>query len=309
MVTQFFVGPEARKTWRLGLLALLVLALALLVLVPEASSARDALEGNAHEPLNAPDAPTQGCQYGVEFIAAGATGWRFPASQTSQPSGWPSPDDSAWPPDPLAWTTIGFPAIEVDYEITEITNNITYYFTYHFNVTSASDFIKLRFRILRDDGAVVYVNGTEAFRTNMPAGTITHNTLALGEADEGAWYSYYWVPTAGLLQDGDNLLSVEVHQRSTGSSDIHLNLELKADTCEPFGPGPKCYTVADSSNTGKNQYFMDVLVEVDLLAGVGRFIGQANGDNSSMVTWNDEAAEWDPGFRAQESNAVWWATG
>ena len=31
---------------------------------------------------------------------------------------------------------------------------------------------------MRDDGAVVYLNGTEVFRSNMPTGTITYTTLA-----------------------------------------------------------------------------------------------------------------------------------
>ena len=42
-------------------------------------------------------------------------------------------------------------------------------------------------RLLRDDGAVVYLNGAEVFRSNMPAGTIAYRTLAstaIGGADE-----------------------------------------------------------------------------------------------------------------------------
>ena len=36
----------------------------------------------------------------------------------------------------------------------------------------------LALSILRDDGAVAYLNGTEVFRTNMPAGAVSYATLA-----------------------------------------------------------------------------------------------------------------------------------
>ena len=39
-------------------------------------------------------------------------------------------------------------------------------------------FTSLTLRLIRDDGAVVYVNGAEVFRTNMPAGTIAYTTPA-----------------------------------------------------------------------------------------------------------------------------------
>ena len=45
-------------------------------------------------------------------------------------------------------------------------------------------------RLLRDDGAVVYLNGVEAARQNMPSGTVTYATrplVALGGVDETGW--------------------------------------------------------------------------------------------------------------------------
>ena len=47
-------------------------------------------------------------------------------------------------------------------------------------------------RLLRDDGAIVYINGsTYEFRTNMPAGPITSATSASSQAgpvDESRYY-------------------------------------------------------------------------------------------------------------------------
>ena len=79
----------------------------------------------------------------------------------------------------------------------------------------------------RDDGAVVYLNGTEVFRTNMPGGTISHTTLApvaVGGADESAWYSVAVSPAR--LVTGTNVIAVEVHQSSATSSDLSFDLEL-----------------------------------------------------------------------------------
>ena len=38
--------------------------------------------------------------------------------------------------------------------------------------------VDARLGLVRDDGAVVYVNGQEAYRTNMPGGTVTATTPA-----------------------------------------------------------------------------------------------------------------------------------
>ena len=55
---------------------------------------------------------------------------------------------------------------------------ITTYFRRSFVVTNPNDFGKLLLRILRDDGAVVYLNGVEIHCGNMPPGAVTFQTLA-----------------------------------------------------------------------------------------------------------------------------------
>jgi hypothetical protein len=46
-----------------------------------------------------------------------------------------------------------------------------------FTVTNAAAYTSPIVRARRDDGVVVYLNGTEIFRSNMPTGTVTHTTL------------------------------------------------------------------------------------------------------------------------------------
>ncbi len=55
---------------------------------------------------------------------------------------------------------------------------ITTYFRRTFNVSNPSEITNVILDLKRDDGAVVYINGVEVARSNMPTGTITAATLA-----------------------------------------------------------------------------------------------------------------------------------
>lgn len=80
-----------------------------------------------------------------------------------------------------------------------------------------------------DDGAVIYLNGRELGRYNMPGGAIDAATPALraiGNDGEG-FYRRVHVP-AGMLQPGAlNVLAVELHQASPNSSDLFFDLAIK----------------------------------------------------------------------------------
>lgn len=105
---------------------------------------------------------------------------------------------------------------------------ITYYFRKRFNVTSVAALADtLQINILRDDGAVVYINGVEVARSNMPAGTINSGTFSstiVDGADESTYYPHL-VP-ASVLVNGQNVIAVEVHQRDGTSSDLGFDLEM-----------------------------------------------------------------------------------
>lgn len=104
----------------------------------------------------------------------------------------------------------------------------TYYFRHIFNIEDASEYGNLVFNVMRDDGVVVYVNGTEAFRMNMPEGAINYNTYALNAVDgdnESAWFEAI---TENLLQDGENVIAVELHQVNATSSDTRFDMRVEA---------------------------------------------------------------------------------
>jgi hypothetical protein len=106
---------------------------------------------------------------------------------------------------------------------------ITTYFRKTVTVENADKIKELKIKLKCDDGAVVYINGTEAFRTNLPDGEITMKTLALttisgsGESN----FTTYLVNTE-LLKTGKNIVAVEIHQENPAGSDISFDLEMIA---------------------------------------------------------------------------------
>src|SRR6185503_2818670 len=113
---------------------------------------------------------------------------------------------------------------------------ITTYFRRAFSLSDVSGISGLTLRVKRDDGVIVYLNGKEIFRDNLPAGPVMANTLALVAApDDGATFLNAGIdPT--LLVNGVNVLAAEIHQNATNSSDISFDLELLANPILSVAP-------------------------------------------------------------------------
>jgi hypothetical protein len=161
----------------------------------------------------------------IEFVGQNSI-WRFRDDGAEPDPLWRTPNfgDSGWSP---GQGQFGYG--EGD-EVTSIRQGnpsfITHYFRCTFAVARPADYGTLLFQVLRDDGVVVYLNGNEVFRMNMPEGAITHQTPASSQVsgtDESTWF-----PTnvsAAWLVDGTNTLAVELHQTSS-ASDASFDLSL-----------------------------------------------------------------------------------
>lgn len=156
--------------------------------------------------------------------------WRYLDNGSNQGTQWKELnfDDSKWS---SGLAEFGYgdggEATVVSYGPNVYKKYITTYFRKHFTIDVPSQYSDLTLRIQRDDGAVVYLNGTEIYRTNMPSGKIHYNTLAvkaLSGADETS-YQKVTISTS-LLRKGDNVIAVEIHQASASSSDISFNFQL-----------------------------------------------------------------------------------
>jgi hypothetical protein len=107
---------------------------------------------------------------------------------------------------------------------------ITYYFRRQFVVPPETFITNLTFRLVRDDGAVVWLNGREMYRSNMPTTAITYLTPA-SSAINGAAEATFYVTTLATtnVYPGTNLVAVEIHQNLPTSSDVSFNLQLEGD--------------------------------------------------------------------------------
>ncbi|MDP8207745.1 MAG: CotH kinase family protein [Candidatus Electryonea clarkiae] len=103
----------------------------------------------------------------------------------------------------------------------------TTYFRKSFQLTDNNQFDVLKIRLLRDDGAVLYLNGSELFRSNMPEGVIDYRTFAvetINGSEENEFHE--WSISSDSLVNGTNIIAVEVHQDSRNSADLSFDLEL-----------------------------------------------------------------------------------
>ncbi len=82
-----------------------------------------------------------------------------------------------------------------------------------------------------DDGAVIYLNGVEVLRVNLPAGAIDGGTLALAEVlDDGELAASL---DAAALVRGENVLAVELHQAADPDDDLRVACALSARVAAP----------------------------------------------------------------------------
>ncbi len=124
----------------------------------------------------------------------------------------------------------------------------TTYFRKSFNVTDPRTFGSLTLGLMRDDGAVVYINGTEVYRDNMPTGTISYSTRSSTTVDDlGTFYQAIISPSN--LVSGNNVLGVEIHQASAASSDISLDAYLTASIAATISPTPSPTSTATATPT------------------------------------------------------------
>ena len=162
------------------------------------------------------------------FVPFGAS-WSYLSTSSDQGTAWRAPgfDDSAWP---SGAAPLGFRSVQTT-TIPDQKGRVTYYFRRSVVVPSGAALQTVSLDLKRDDGAVVYVNGVEVARSNMPTGTIGYKTKAvsgvnLSRATTPVTFS---LPASALTVGTTNVIAVEVHQYSAGSTaDLLFDAELTA---------------------------------------------------------------------------------
>lgn len=177
----------------------------------------------------------------VAFIPAGGTVnepladapvWRLLDTGEEPGTDWRNPgfNDSSWREGVLQ-------AGAGDGDERTVVNNVAlsnntlrgFYFRRVFAIAGTSGLAGLRLRAVVDDGAIFYLNGTEIYRDNMPAGipdlTTTASSARSGSAETQV-RTFDVSAFLGLLHAGDNTLAVEVHNHST-TNDLSFDCALE----------------------------------------------------------------------------------
>jgi hypothetical protein len=178
----------------------------------------------------------------TNFIQLEENGWKFldngvPQSDSElvvgnaayNSSDWKHPffNDTSWKTGQalLGYGTINGRTINTDLNF-QTPRLPTIYFRKSFTVTNAASFTQLNLNLVRDDGAIIYLNGKEIGRSNMNGGNQQYEDYAISAtSDEGGLINLGTL-TAGDLLEGTNVLAIEVHQNSASSSDTGLDVRL-----------------------------------------------------------------------------------
>lgn len=165
----------------------------------------------------------------VTLVNSGAI-WRYNAAGNDLGTAWRAPayTDTSWPSGP---SQLGYGDGD---ETTLLSGSPVlpcYYFRHTFNINDPRVIGSLTVQVLRDDGCVIYLNGQEVGRYNMPAGAIAYGQWATGSGEYG-WDPAIAIPN--FLVTGKNVIAVEVHQSGVGSTDVSFDLKLTAKTQIPI---------------------------------------------------------------------------
>lgn len=190
----------------------------------------------------------------------------------------PAYDDSSWSAGPgLLGYDLSRPFPYTDPLRTEFPGSSSFpntiYFRTHFDFLSNTLGVVLRATNYVDDGAVFYLNGHEVQRIRLPVGPVTYNTRAAISNPEGQGNVLQFASTN--LQQGDNVLSVEVHQHDALDGDVIFGMSLIAFLPEP---GPVWIT---------NQPLSRTVEEGDSTA----FVAEVNGTPPYFFQWFKDGTE------------------
>jgi hypothetical protein len=168
--------------------------------------------------------------------------WRYNEAGVNLLTAWRAPgyNDSAWPEGQGLLAAEG-PGIYPEPFLTTLTapdmgGPLTTYYRIRFNFETNVAGVTLTVTNYIDDGMVAYLNNTEIFRFNMPAGTPAFGTAASAANPLGEGVPHVTNVVASGLVVGTNVLAVEVHQSAANSSDVVFGLSMIAELPGPIAP-------------------------------------------------------------------------
>lgn len=169
-------------------------------------------------------------QAGTTQLVANGDTWKYRFENSAPPANWTTGafGDAAWASGkaPLGWGN----ASVVTTLSADGTKPLAYQLRKSFNVADAGTVESLEITTRADDGIVAYLNGVEVLRSNMGTGTIAYNSYATtAPRTATALGNPVTVTVPGwAVQDGANVVSVEVHSNYRSTPDSTFDLQVKA---------------------------------------------------------------------------------
>lgn len=169
----------------------------------------------------------------VVLPAGSSWSWRY--DPAAPPTAWKESgfDATSWKSGPgvLGYGSAGL-RTNVDVTGAASTRPLAAYFVRKITIPDVLKVTKLSLRTLADDGVVVYVNGTEVGRRNMPTGAVTIRTYAsAGTRSSTASANPFTLDIPmHLLSTGTNTIAVETHLNYHATPDISFDLSASVLT-------------------------------------------------------------------------------
>jgi hypothetical protein len=158
------------------------------------------------------------------LLPSGAT-WRYASADPGAKWSGTSFADGGWK---SGATPFGEGGAATAIERAEGDPRITTWLRATVEVADPSAYDRLILAGARDDGIAVYVNGVEAYRSNLPSGALDAATLAGFQVDDAFHASSFRTTCSPLLlKKGANTIAVELHQASAEDEDASFDLELR----------------------------------------------------------------------------------
>ncbi len=179
--------------------------------------------------------------------------WRYNIPNSDTPSNWKQNtfDDSTWPQGKS-----GFGYGDND-DSTIIDNTISLFIRKSFEINSLDDIEQLALHMDYDDAFVAYINGTEIARANItsngppkfdqPADNFDHEA----QMYQGGAPEFFLIENISqVLQQGENVIAIQIHNHSTGSSDITAIPFLSTGSSSgESSPSPYLQTIKNNLHT------------------------------------------------------------
>ena len=216
--------------------------------------------------------------------------WKYLDNGTNQGTAWRASafNDAAWA---SGYAQLGYgdgdEATIISYGPNASSKYITTYFRKTITIADTSLFSNYTLNIKRDDGAVVYINGIEVFRSNMPTGTIINTTKASTAAADDGNTAQVTQLTISKLKQGTNVIAVEMHQNIKTSSDLSFDLELKGN---PYTPVTATLTRGPYMNTATQSNII-IRWRTDVATNSKVSFGTTAGSLTQSVTDNTSTTE------------------